>query len=80
MSFGWDYPPGVTGGEFEISGPEAEYTGEREVICYNDECPRFEERQDVKIDLSAYRSQEWGEWECGGCDEPSDYEGERDNE
>lgn len=80
MSFGWDYPPGVSGGEYEISGPDAEYIGERVVVCYNDECPRFEEKQDVEIELSAYRYTEWGQWDCGGCDKTDEYEGERDNE
>lgn len=29
MSFGWDYPPGVTGNEYEIAGPDHEWEAER---------------------------------------------------
>ena len=29
--FGWDYPPGVTGNEFEIAGPS--YEKESEKLC-----------------------------------------------
>lgn len=70
------YPEGVTGLEYEIAGPDAEYTGERLVQCWNEECSMFEQDQDVEIDLAAYRGSEWGEWKCPTCGETRDYTGE----
>lgn len=71
-----NYPSGVSGNEYEISGPDAEYTAERTVQCWNDECSLFELDQDVKIDLSAYRGEEWGDWTCDACAKTRDYTGE----
>jgi hypothetical protein len=31
MSFGWNYPPGVSGNEYQIAGPD--YETEREELC-----------------------------------------------
>ena len=70
------YPEGVTGLEYEIAGADAEYTGERLVRCWNDDCSMFEQDQDVEIELSAYRGSEWGEWTCPTCNEKRDYTGE----
>ena len=71
-----NYPPGVSGNEYEIAGPDAEYTAERTVQCWNDECSLFELDQDVSIDLSAYRGEEWGDWVCATCGKTRDYTGE----
>ena len=71
-----NYPEGVTGLEYEIAGPDMEYTGERLVQCYNDECSMFEEDQDVEIDLAAYRGEEWGDWTCPTCGKKDEYTGE----
>lgn len=71
-----NYPPGVSGNEYEIAGPDAEYTEERTVECWNDECSLFELDQTVEIDLSAYRGEEWGDWTCDACGKTRDYTGE----
>lgn len=39
-SFGWNYPPGVTGREWQIAGPSAEYP--QQVVC---------EEQDVTLKI-----------------------------
>lgn len=71
-----NYPEGVTGLEYEIAGPDMEYTGERLVQCYNEECSMFEQDQDVEIDLAAYRGEEWGNWTCPTCGKKDEYTGE----
>jgi hypothetical protein len=71
-----NYPPGVSGTEYEIAGPDAEYTAERTVKCWSDDCPLFEQEQDVEINLAAYRGEEWGEWACTACGKTRDYTGE----
>jgi len=71
-----NYPAGVTGSEYQIAGPDIEYTGERVVQCWNNDCAMFEQDQDIEIDLSAYNGEEWGEWVCPACQEKRDYTGE----
>jgi hypothetical protein len=71
-----NYPPGVSGNEYEISGPDAEYTADRTVQCWNEACAVFETDQEVSIDLQAYRGEEWGDWNCPTCGESRDYTGE----
>lgn len=51
-----NYPPGVTGNEYEIAGPDREFTDERE--C--DHCDRL-----VTVDVVQYRWEEW--WTCPAC-------------
>ncbi|KKL26928.1 hypothetical protein LCGC14_2390380 [marine sediment metagenome] len=55
--FGWDYPPGVTGNEIEIAGPD--YEKESDELCpailwYGSECqaPTLEEDYDGRRWLS----------------------------
>jgi len=53
-----NYPPGVTGNEYEISGP----TYERETVQhYCDGC----ERMRLGVVTGFYR--DWADWECYTC-------------
>lgn len=70
------YPEGVTGNEYQIAGPEREFSDERTVYCYNDDCEQFENAQDVTFDLQAHGSAEWGSWTCPVCKTEQEYEAE----
>jgi hypothetical protein len=70
-----NYPPGVTGYEYEIAGAEAYYRGNRSVYCTDDDCPAFEILVDVDIDLESYDGNEWGTWECSVCARSYEYSG-----
>lgn len=48
-----NYPPGVTGNEFEIAGPDREFTDIRPCMA----CGRVEE-----VDVTGYGWEEW--WTC----------------
>lgn len=48
-----NYPPGVTGNEYEIAGPDREFTDERD--CEG--CGRLS-----TVDVIGYRWEEW--WTC----------------
>jgi len=74
-----NYPEGVTGLEYEIAGPDREYTGERLVHCINDNCPLFEREQEVEVELRSYQFSEWGEWTCEGCNHTDEYHGDVDD-
>lgn len=69
------YPAGVTGNEYQIAGPQAEWTDYRTVFCGNEQCAQFNQEQDVELALEAYDWQEWGEWVCE-CGQENEYSGE----
>lgn len=50
-NFGWSYPPGVTGREFAIAGPDFEGEVERY-------CPTCEKV--TPFEAASYRDQAWG--------------------
>jgi transcription elongation factor Elf1 len=54
--FGWDYPPGVTGNELEIAGPDWE--GIEDWSCPNCDW-------NGKVDVSGYRGRFWTT--CPSC-------------
>lgn len=62
-----NYPPGVTGNEYEIAGPDAEWEETKEVACDNDECPDFEKEHEEELLLQSYRGTWWTEWQCPKC-------------
>jgi len=62
MTFGWGYPPGVTGGEYQIAGPDYEH--EIDTPC--PECGRLDLMQ------QGYRNQHWVV--CGNCEHQHDIE------
>lgn len=64
-----NYPEGVTGSEYQISGPQDSYTKTDYVTCGN--CAW---EGDYDIDVDYYDGQEWGNWVCGVCDWQNHYE------
>lgn len=54
VNFGWNYPPGVTGNEFAISGPDYEHEVKGE--CGNGHPALME---------YGYQGSHW--WACGEC-------------
>jgi hypothetical protein len=70
----YNYPPGVSGNEIEITGAD-EYTADRTVICWNEACRMFEKKQNLTLELSANRYEEWAEWNCPTCNKLETYEG-----
>lgn len=69
------YPEGVSGREYQIAGPQAEWSDIRTVSCGNSDCAMFDVEHDVELDLEAYDWQEWGTWRCDECGEWQDYAG-----
>ena len=57
--FGWSYPPGVTGTEYAIAGPD--YERESDVLCDKCNGPMMEQ---------AYRGDRWST--CQDCGESAD--------
>lgn len=69
-----NYPAGVTGRELQIAGPDAEYTRERTVSCWNDECSQFEIELDAEVDIWSYGSEEHWTWTCPACKITRDFD------
>lgn len=70
------YPAGVSGNEYQIAGPDREYSEERTVSCWNDECPQFEVELEAEVDIQSYNWQEWWSWTCPECKSERDFEAE----
>lgn len=68
-----NYPPGVSGNEYQISGPEDEYTDDREVSCGNDECSEYDKTLEVEVDIELYRGTETFKWQCPNCKSESEF-------
>lgn len=66
-----NYPEGVTGLEWQISGPTRSYTANRLVSC--DRCDRGDE---IAIDIDYYSQDgaEFGTWACAQCGHENEYE------
>ena len=65
-----NYPEGVTGNEWQIVGPEREYSDERLVTCMI--CDRESEQL---LDIAYYNDGlEWAEWKCSLCNSNNVYE------
>ena len=60
-NMGWNYPPGVTGNEYEIAGPDKEW--EEEFYC--EECDK-----DIIFHCESFQKQRSGI--CGECDSAID--------
>lgn len=69
-----NYPPGVTGRELQIAGPDAEYTGERTVSCWNEDCTQFEIERDEEVDIWSYGWEEHWTWTCPECKSKTDFD------
>ena len=61
------YPEGVTGNEWQIAGPSAEFTESREVECGNDDCEDFESLVEVEGETRAYGEERVFDWTCPKC-------------
>jgi hypothetical protein len=82
-NFGWDYPPGVSGNEYEIAGPDKEWEANQTEPCEN--CLKWVHEDDT-VYFESYRGQV--SWECAFCHwmnivefdeyEPDDYEEDPD--
>jgi hypothetical protein len=77
-NFGWDYPPGVTGNEYQIAGPSREWEEKMDVECLNDECEMFDVPQEVEVSGESYRGTNTYYWECPTCGHSHDFEREED--
>ncbi len=69
-----NYPPGVTGNEYEIAGPDAEFTDERSVHCQNEKCVEYDIEKEEEVDIQAYRHTSWWTWTCPTCKQKSEFE------
>jgi hypothetical protein len=70
------YPSGVTGAEYEISGPDREWSDTRSVSCSNDDCNAFDLEAEISMALSSYQNEEWALWDCPVCATEHEYRGE----
>ena len=61
VNFGWDYPPGVTGNEYEIAGPDSVW--EEKLDCANCE-------KTTMFSCESFRGQRSGV--CGECESDID--------
>ena len=61
VDFGWNYPPGVTGNEYEIAGPDSEWEAEH----YCEKCEKT-----TVFSCESFRGQRSGI--CGECDSDID--------
>ena len=61
VSFGWNYPPGVTGNEYEIAGPDSEW----EETHYCEKCEK-----DTVFSCESFQKQRSGI--CSECDSDID--------
>lgn len=75
-----NYPPGVTGREREIAGPDSEWTQERTVYCKWEDCPHFENEVDVELDHESYRGQWDATYTCPTCNKDSEFSGDLDDD
>lgn len=69
-----NYPPGVYGGEYAISGPDAEFDDDREVSCQNVDCTEFDKYLEANVLVQAYRDEEWWDWTCPVCNKTTEFE------
>jgi len=63
-----NYPAGVTGSEYEVSGPQDSYIITEYVAC--DHCGW---EGDYRIDVDYYDGEEFGNWMCETCGEKHHY-------
>jgi hypothetical protein len=59
-----NYPPGVTGNEYAIAGPDTERDEDRDVTCGNAEC---DFSGTVEVMVTTFRRDAWCNWTCPAC-------------
>lgn len=80
-----NYPPGVTGAELQIAGPDSDdqFEDAREIHCDNAECADDEYREEnVTVDQWIYHgvvNEQW-KWTCPKCGHVSKFESEYEQE
>lgn len=62
-----NYPPGVTGNELEIAGPDSEKEATQEVVCYGDDCALCGDEQEVEGMEWTYGGTIYFDWKCPSC-------------
>jgi hypothetical protein len=62
-----NYPPGVTGNELEIAGPDSEKEATQEVECRNDDCELCDIPQEVEGMEWTYGGTIYFDWKCPSC-------------
>lgn len=75
-----NYPPGVTGREYEIAGPDAEWTETKTAYCTNEECSEFDQEVEAELDVQSYRGSWWATYTCPACNSDHDMEGDMDED
>lgn len=73
-----NYPEGVTGNEYDIAGPSADFSETREVQCGRDECDAFETLVEVEGDTRVYGDTFYFSWTCPTCSTPGEDEYDAD--
>jgi hypothetical protein len=63
-----NYPPGVSGREYQISGHLREYTELHTVICGDPECIMYDTEHDVDLLVQDYGDESNWVWVCDYCD------------
>jgi len=71
-----NYPPGVTGNEYQIAGADHEFSDEREVSCDNEECSEYENYFEAGVDVEMVGDTEYWTWNCPSCGSSRDYDRE----
>jgi hypothetical protein len=75
-----NYPPGVTGNELQIAGPDSEWEEDMDVECQNDECEMFDETQTVEVSAWSYHGSATYNWDCPKCGHAHEFERDDINE
>lgn len=71
-----NYPPGVSGNEYQIAGPDTSTTDLREVSCETEDCANYDNYHEVELDIESYGGIEYYTWVCPNCQTSRDYERE----
>jgi hypothetical protein len=77
-----NYPPGVTGHEYQIAGPDSDSTfyDAREIHCENEECSDYDNYREETVLVGQWiygdmANEEW-EWTCPICKTVGKFENE----
>jgi hypothetical protein len=73
-----NYPPGVTGNEYAIAGPDSDWEEKMDVKCENDECEKVDEPQEVVVSGESYAGTNYYTWDCPLCSHAHDFEREEE--
>ena len=81
-----NYPPGVTGNEIQIAGPDSDdqFDDAREINCDNEDCADHANYREEMVTVNQWIyhgvvSEEW-KWTCPLCSHVSEFENEYEQE